>query len=146
MEVAKAKRYPESEQWELYEIGEKLRRARTEAGLNQNQLADKIDCDRATISHYENGTGGYMGQATLLRICEALSIEPNELSPDKYIKQDKRTEASKENAAHEKGEEGEDCGEIIGSEKELIELIRMLPKDKREILLPGLKAMISTYL
>ena len=144
MEVAKAKRYPEAEQRELYEIGEKLRKARMDAGLNQNELADRIDCDRATISHYENGTGGYMGQSTLLRICEALSIEPNDLSPDKYIKQDGAIDVSKEITTQ--GKESEGCGEKSSSERELMELIRKLPKDKRELLLPGLKSMISAYL
>ena len=39
-----------------FTIGERLQRARDFAGLDQQQLADRIGASRNTISNYENGT------------------------------------------------------------------------------------------
>ena len=36
-------------------IGENLRRLRVEAGLHQNELAERLHCSKQTISNYENG-------------------------------------------------------------------------------------------
>jgi len=38
------------------EIGEKIQEARTEVGISQQVLADRISSSQAAISHYESGT------------------------------------------------------------------------------------------
>ena len=36
-------------------ISEKLKKARQEAGMTQDQVAEKIMVSRVTVSHWENG-------------------------------------------------------------------------------------------
>ena len=123
MVVAKTKRiFTEQEQKDLYEIGDHLRLAREGKGLTQLALALEVGCDRATISHYEAGTGGYMKTDIMYRICDILEVSPDELSPKRYGVKNDKTEFS------------------------LDEMLRSLPKDKRDLLLPGLNAMIAAYM
>ena len=60
-------------------IGEKLKLKRKSKGLTQQQLADKITkLDRSKISDIENGKEDFL-LSTLLKICNALEIEPKDL-------------------------------------------------------------------
>ena len=37
------------------EIGKRIKKIRKDKGITQQQLADYIDVDRTTLSHYESG-------------------------------------------------------------------------------------------
>lgn len=134
MAVAKMKTsFTESEMTEFREIGGKLMKARESAGLTQTELANRVGADRATISHYENGTGGYMGGAMLYRLCSELGIEPNDLSPSRLLKEsgtEKETEKETEK----------------GNINSIDALLAKIPQAQRELLMPGLIAMLGTYL
>lgn len=39
---------------EQYKIGSRIRKFRTESGLKQKEMADKIGVDRTSLSSYEN--------------------------------------------------------------------------------------------
>ncbi len=39
---------------EQYKIGNRIRKFRTESGLKQKEMADKIGVDRTSLSSYEN--------------------------------------------------------------------------------------------
>lgn len=53
--------------------GLKIKLARIEKGLTQEQLAEKIDKTRPLVSHIEQtGTGNYY---TILKICEVLKLD-----------------------------------------------------------------------
>lgn len=126
MAVPKSKKeFTEEEKAELREIGDKLRKAREEAGLTQMELANRIDSDRATISHYEGGTGGYMGGSMIYRICYELGIEPNDLSPSRLLKNNEN--------------EKTDVHSIDA-------MLAKIPRAQRELLMPGLVAMLGTYI
>lgn len=114
--------FTEEEKAELREIGDKLRKAREAAGLTQMELANRVGADRATISHYEGGTGGYMGGAMMYRICEELRIELNDLSPSRLIKKHENVD-----------------------DRSIDAILARVPKAQREMLIPGLMAMLGTY-
>lgn len=60
------------------EISTRLRRARQEAGLTQEQLAEKILVSRVTISHWENGKS-LPDIASLLSLSDLYQISLDEL-------------------------------------------------------------------
>lgn len=64
---------------ELGALGEAIRRLRTEAGLSQEQLAERVATDLTQIGGLERGTRNpsYM---TLLRLAEALSTQVGEIA------------------------------------------------------------------
>lgn len=54
-------------------FAENLRKARTEAGMTQQQLADFVGLDRSEIAHYERGFSK-PNVERVPKICEALNI------------------------------------------------------------------------
>ena len=70
------------------EIEKKLKEARTNAGLTQEQVAEKIMVSRQTISNWENGK--LFGSVSTVKICELMQKQYN-------IALDKRKFIDKEN-------------------------------------------------
>ena len=62
-------------------IGEALREARIKAGLSQAKLAKMAHLGESTVSMYENGRV-FPGDKTILALCMALGITPEELLKD----------------------------------------------------------------
>lgn len=62
----------------MIEIGERLSRAREEAGFSQEALAEKINCCAITISRWENGHTP-MKVMDIVRITEVLHISADYL-------------------------------------------------------------------
>ncbi len=71
------------------EIGRKLQKAREEASLSQNELAQKIGCTQASLSNYELGKRR-LYLADLQRIGEILG------KPVSYFLEDSEEETKKE--------------------------------------------------
>ncbi|GGZ27924.1 helix-turn-helix domain-containing protein [Streptomyces nitrosporeus] len=63
------------------EVGNRLRRLRTEAGLSQMALADRAGLDHRTISRCENGHRA-VSIDILVRLSYALGIQPWQLLHD----------------------------------------------------------------
>lgn len=59
-------------------IGTNIAKARKEAKLTQEQLANEADIDRSYISDIENGKAN-LSVGMLLTICTVLKIHPKEL-------------------------------------------------------------------
>lgn len=57
----------------------KLKKARENVGLSQEQLAEKMKMDRTKICRYEAGETKRPQTATLLAFCEALNCDKNDL-------------------------------------------------------------------
>ncbi len=59
---------------ERYETGKKIRKARIEKGLTQEELADKVGYTKQTISNWENGksTPGYEDKLILSKELEII--------------------------------------------------------------------------
>lgn len=59
-------------------FAENLKKARTEAGMTQKQLADAIGLDRSEIAHYERGVSK-PNFDRVPKICNALNITVEKL-------------------------------------------------------------------
>lgn len=62
------------------EIGRRVRLARKNARLSQEQLARRIQLERTSLSQIETGHQR-ITITTLYRLCDVLGMEPNELLP-----------------------------------------------------------------
>jgi len=58
------------------EVNQKIALARNQAGLTQGQLADKVKCDRATLSRIETGNRR-VTMRMLYKIANALEVDPS---------------------------------------------------------------------
>lgn len=72
-------------------LGRKLYEVRSAAGLNRQQLAEKIDVSGAQLTKYENGTN-QISIAKLILIAEALSFDLDYFFKDiKPVEWDEKT-------------------------------------------------------
>ncbi|MHB9781144.1 helix-turn-helix domain-containing protein [Streptococcus sp. 10F2] len=60
----------------MMNVGERIKKRRTELGLNADWLAEKIGVSRSTIFRYEKGDIEKMPTETLARIAAALNTSP----------------------------------------------------------------------
>lgn len=70
---------------DVFETGERIRKAREAAGLSQGKLAEKMDMSSNAISRYELGERE-MGISILYRFAEALHTTPDKLAPGRFEK------------------------------------------------------------
>ena len=61
------------------EIGQKIKKARLERGLTQQELGDIVGVQKSAIAKYENGRVVNIKRSTLQKITKALNIRPSEL-------------------------------------------------------------------
>lgn len=61
------------------EIGQKIKKARLERGLTQQELGDLVGVQKSAIAKYENGRVVNIKRSTLQKIAKALNIRPSEL-------------------------------------------------------------------
>lgn len=61
------------------EIGQKIRKARLERGMTQQELGAIVGVQKSAIAKYENGKIVNIKRSTLQKIASALSIRPSEL-------------------------------------------------------------------
>lgn len=61
------------------EIGQKIRKARLERGLTQQELGDIVGVQKSAIAKYESGRVVNIKRSTLQKITKALSMRPSEL-------------------------------------------------------------------
>lgn len=62
----------------LIQFGRNVARLRAEAGMSQNQLAERADLDRAYLSGIERGARN-PGIKTVVRLAQALGVTPDQL-------------------------------------------------------------------
>lgn len=62
----------------LLSFGRNVARLRNDRGLSQDVLAEKADLDRTYLSGIERGVRN-PGIKSVLRICNALAVTPNDL-------------------------------------------------------------------
>lgn len=61
------------------EIGQKIRKARLERGMTQQELGAIVGVQKSAIAKYENGKVVNIKRSTLQKIASALDIRPSEL-------------------------------------------------------------------
>lgn len=61
------------------EIGQKIRKARLERGLTQQELGKIVGVQKSAIAKYESGRVVNIKRSTLQKIAKVLNIRPSEL-------------------------------------------------------------------
>ena len=61
------------------EVGQKIKKARLERGLTQQELGSIIGVQKSAIAKYESGRVVNIKRSTLQKIAKALNIRPSEL-------------------------------------------------------------------
>lgn len=61
------------------ELGQKIKKARLERGLTQQELGDIVGVQKSAIAKYENGRVVNIKRSTLQKIASALELRPSEL-------------------------------------------------------------------
>ena len=61
------------------EIGQKIKKARLERGLTQQELGSIVGVQKSAIAKYESGRVVNIKRSTLQKIAKALNIRPSEL-------------------------------------------------------------------
>lgn len=61
------------------EIGQKIKKARLERGMTQQELGDIVGVQKSAIAKYENGRVVNIKRSTLQKITKALDMRPSEL-------------------------------------------------------------------
>ncbi len=70
---------------DLIEIGDNIKRLRKKRKLSQEKLAEKLCAKFTVISRYERGTSE-MGVLTLIRLMEALEASPDQILPERILR------------------------------------------------------------
>lgn len=58
---------------------QELKRYRIEAGLTQEQLADKSGVSRTTIANIERGSQSFVKSSTIIKLADTLKVDPQVL-------------------------------------------------------------------
>lgn len=69
-------------------IGEKIKSARIEKGMTQEELGKLLGVQKSAIAKYESGRVVNIKRTTLKKISDILDIRPSELIFDEEIKKD----------------------------------------------------------
>jgi transcriptional regulator with XRE-family HTH domain len=67
-------------------FGERMKQAREQLGLSRIELAEKLHVTKSAISNYENGVSSPK-EDVLLKIFDALGVDPNFLFQDSFAKE-----------------------------------------------------------
>lgn len=62
----------------MKDFGQRLLQYRRQAGMSQEELAEKVEVSRQTLSKWETGQS-YPDAEKMMAVCNMLSISPNEL-------------------------------------------------------------------
>ena len=71
-------------------VGEKIRIARTNKGMTQEELGKALGVQKSAIAKYENGRVVNIKRSTLKKISDILGIAPSELIFDAYIEEEQK--------------------------------------------------------
>lgn len=69
---------------EYFEIGKRMKQARTNAGINQREMSSKLSLSNSSYSNYENGYSEPPVE-TILKFCDILGITLNDLLDLKIV-------------------------------------------------------------
>lgn len=71
-------------------VGEKIRIARINKGMTQEELGNALGVQKSAIAKYENGRVVNIKRSTLKKISDVLGIAPSELIFDAYIEEEQK--------------------------------------------------------
>lgn len=71
-------------------IGDKIRNARLQKGMTQEELGKALGVQKSAIAKYENGRVVNIKRSTLKKISDILGIAPSELIFESYIEEEQK--------------------------------------------------------
>lgn len=71
-------------------VGEKIRIARTNKGMTQEELGKALGVQKSAIAKYEKGRVVNIKRSTLKKISDILGIAPSELIFESYIEEEQK--------------------------------------------------------
>ena len=71
-------------------VGDKIRIARMNKGMTQEELGNALGVQKSAIAKYENGRVVNIKRSTLKKISDVLGIAPSELIFDAYIEEEQK--------------------------------------------------------
>jgi transcriptional regulator with XRE-family HTH domain len=108
------------------DIGTKIKVARINKGMTQEELGKILGVQKSAIAKYENGRIVNIKRSTLKKISDVLEIRPSELIFD-YEEQNKPT----------------NNGELSEGQKKLYEFCSTVPDDKVDLILRVMKSIVE---
>ncbi len=63
-------------------VGDLIRKTRTEKGLTQEELAERVGVKKSAVAKWENGRVSEIKRSNLKKLSDALGLNPNELLGD----------------------------------------------------------------
>lgn len=64
------------------DVGALIKKARTEKGLTQEELAEKVGVKKSAVAKWENGRVSEIKRSNLKKLSDALGLNPNRLLGD----------------------------------------------------------------
>lgn len=97
-------------------IGEKIRRARLEKGMSQEELGDILGIQKSAVAKYENGRVTNIKRQTLQKLSDVLDIPPHELIYEE---------------------------ELSDNVRQLVQFAKSVPEDKAEMILRVMRSIVE---
>lgn len=97
-------------------IGDKIRRARLEKGMSQEELGDILGIQKSAVAKYENGRVTNIKRQTLQKLSEVLDIPPHELIYEE---------------------------ELPDNVRQLVQFAKSVPEDKAEMILRVMRSIVE---
>lgn len=107
-------------------VGELIRKARTEKGMTQEMLAEKVGVKKSAVAKWENGRVSEIKRSNLKNLADVLGLNPNELLGE-----------------HVKEKPVTDDG-LTESQRKLIAFAKTVPEDKAEMILRVMQSIVES--
>ena len=109
------------------DVGYLIKKARTEKGMTQEELAEKVGVKKSAVAKWENGRVSEIKRTNLKNLADALGLDPNLLLGD--------AEDSKKPVI----EDG-----LTDSQRKLIAFAKTVPEDKAEMILKVIQSIVES--
>ena len=107
------------------DVGYLIKKARTEKGMTQEELAEKVGVKKSAVAKWENGRVSEIKRSNLKNLADTLGLNPNQLLGDTDLSQQPEMDGLTEN------------------QKKLITFARTVPEDKAEMILKVIQSIVE---
>lgn len=111
-------------------IGEIIKQARTQKGMTQEELAEKVGVKKSAVAKWENGRVSEIKRSNLKNLADALGLNPNQLLDE--------TEPNQ----YENQKPANDDG-LTESQRELIAFAKTLSEHQADKVLQLMKSIVA---
>ena len=112
------------------EVGYIIKKARTEKGMTQEELAEKVGVKKSAVAKWENGRVSEIKRSNLKNLADALGLDPNQL-----LGNTEQSQLIQEKPATNDG--------LTESQRELIEFAKTLSEEQAGKVLQLMKSILA---